>query len=175
MAALTSQAASGVVSAVSDRVPLRLVVNGISRACEVEPRWLLSDVLRDVLGLTGTHVGCEHGACGACTVLVNGEPVRSCLMFAVQADESDITTVEGLTPGGDDPLTPLQESFRAEHGLQCGFCTPGILMSMTAFLRDNPAPTDAEIREALSGHLCRCTGYANIVKAVAIAHGASSR
>jgi len=163
------------VSTVSDRVPLHLVVNGVAHSCEVEPRWLLSDVLRDTLGLTGTHVGCEHGACGACTVLVNGEPVRSCLMFAAQADEAAITTVEGLAPGADDPLTPLQESFRAAHGLQCGFCTPGILMSMTAFLRDHPAPTDADIREALSGHLCRCTGYTNIVRAVSDAHAAHRR
>jgi carbon-monoxide dehydrogenase small subunit len=161
------------VSAVSDRVPLHLVVNGTARTCEVEPRWLLSDVLRDELGLTGTHVGCEHGACGACTVLMNGEPVRSCLMFAVQADETNITTVEGLAPDG--ALPPLQESFRAAHGLQCGFCTPGILMSMTAFLRDHPAPTDADIREALSGHLCRCTGYTNIVRAVADAHASLRR
>ena len=163
------------MSTVSDRVPLHLVVNGVAHSCEVEPRWLLSDVLRDTLGLTGTHVGCEHGACGACTVLVNGEPVRSCLMFAAQADEAAITTVEGLAPGADDPLTPLQESFRAAHGLQCGFCTPGILMSMTAFLRDHPAPTDADIREALSGHLCRCTGYTNIVRAVSDAHAAHRR
>ncbi len=158
---------------VSDRVPLHLVVNGTARACEVEARWLLSDVLRDHLGLTGTHVGCEHGACGACTVLVDGEPVRSCLMFAVQADGHDVTTVEGLATG--ETLTPLQESFRQAHGLQCGFCTPGILMSMTAFLRDHPTPTEAEIREALSGHLCRCTGYTNIVRAVASAHALDRR
>jgi carbon-monoxide dehydrogenase small subunit len=161
------------VGAVSDRVPLQLVVNGTARACEVEPRWLLSDVLRDALGLTGTHVGCEHGACGACTVLVDGEPVRSCLIFAVQADGHDVTTVEGLASG--DTLTPLQESFRQAHGLQCGFCTPGILMSMTAFLRDHSTPTEAEIREALSGHLCRCTGYTNIVRAVASAHALDRR
>lgn len=161
------------MGAVSDRVPLQLVVNGTARACEVEPRWLLSDVLRDALGLTGTHVGCEHGACGACTVLVDGEPVRSCLIFAVQADGHDVTTVEGLASG--DTLTPLQESFRQAHGLQCGFCTPGILMSMTAFLRDHSTPTEAEIREALSGHLCRCTGYTNIVRAVASAHALDRR
>jgi carbon-monoxide dehydrogenase small subunit len=158
------------VSAVSDRVPIRLVVNGTAHACEVEPRWLLSDVLRGELGLTGTHVGCEHGACGACTVLVDGEPVRSCLMFAVQADGAKVTTVEGLAASGDGALSPLQDAFRAEHALQCGFCTPGILMGMTAFLRDHTSPTEAEIRDALSGHLCRCTGYTNIVRAVKAAH-----
>jgi carbon-monoxide dehydrogenase small subunit len=160
---------------VPTRLPLRIVVNGIVRSCEVEPRWLLSDVLRGELGLTGTHVGCEHGACGACTVLLNDEPVRSCLMFAVQADQAAITTVEGLGPGGDADLNPLQEAFRAEHGLQCGFCTPGILMAMTAFLRDQPAATDTDIREALSGHLCRCTGYTNIVRAVKAAHARLGR
>jgi carbon-monoxide dehydrogenase small subunit len=158
------------VSRVPVRLPIRLVVNGITRTCDVEPRWLLSDVLRGELGLTGTHVGCEHGVCGACTVLVNEEPVRSCLMFAVQADGAAITTVEGLSPGGEAALSPLQDAFRAEHGLQCGFCTPGILMSMTAFLRDCPDATDADIREALTGHLCRCTGYTNIVRAVKAAH-----
>lgn len=149
----------------SARVPVRFTVNGTPRACDVEPRWLLSDVLRNELGLTGTHVGCEHGACGACTVLVDGEPVRSCLMFGVQADGASITTVEGL--GGEgDRLTPLQQAFTDEHGLQCGFCTPGILMSVTALLRDVPVPADEAIRDVLSGHLCRCTGYTNIVRAV---------
>jgi carbon-monoxide dehydrogenase small subunit len=163
------------VSPVPARLALRLVVNGVPRECDVEPRWLLSDVLREELGLTGTHVGCEHGACGACTVLVDGEPVRSCLMFAVQAGDAAITTVEGLSPGGDAELNPLQEAFRAEHGLQCGFCTPGILMSMTALLRDQPDATDADIREVLSGHLCRCTGYTNIVRAVKAAHARLGR
>jgi len=159
---------------VPGRVHIDLVVNGTARAGEVEPRLLLSDFLRQDLGLTGTHVGCEHGVCGACTVLVDDEPVRACLMFAVQADGTAISTVEGLA-AADGTLNPLQAAFRDAHGLQCGFCTPGILMSMTAFLRDHPAPSEADIREALAGHLCRCTGYANIVKAVAIAHGASSR
>lgn len=147
------------------RVPVRLVVNGVERACNVEPRWLLSDVLRQELGLTGTHVGCEHGACGACTVLVDGEPVRSCLVFGVQADGAAITTVEGLSES-DGSLNALQQAFTDEHGLQCGFCTPGILMSVTALLRDVSEPTDETIRDVLSGHLCRCTGYANIVRAV---------
>jgi aerobic-type carbon monoxide dehydrogenase small subunit (CoxS/CutS family) len=152
---------------VSDRVSLGVTVNGTAHAADVEPRLLLSDFLRQQLGLTGTHVGCEHGVCGACTVLVDGEPVRACLMFAAQADGMAVTTVEGLAPAGEGQLHPLQEAFRAAHGLQCGFCTPGILMSMVAFLRDHPAPTEPEIRDALAGHLCRCTGYANIVRAVA--------
>jgi len=127
---------------------------------------LLADVLRDVLGLTGTHLGCEHGVCGACTILLNGMPARSCLMFGVQAQGNEITTVEGLAPG-EEQLSPLQEAFWQEHGLQCGFCTPGILTTMTWILRHNPAtPTRKEIREALSGNLCRCTGYQNIVNAV---------
>jgi aerobic carbon-monoxide dehydrogenase small subunit len=150
-------------------VSIRLIVNGTEEVRTVEPRLLLSDFLRQDLGLTGTHVGCEHGVCGACTVLVDGEPVRSCLMFAVQADGAALVTVEGLA-AGDGALTPLQSAFRESHGLQCGFCTPGILMSMTAFLRDHPSPDEAAIREALSGHLCRCTGYANIVRAVTLAH-----
>jgi carbon-monoxide dehydrogenase small subunit len=160
---------------VSGLVTVRLTVNGASFARDIEPRLLLSDFLRQHLGLTGTHVGCEHGVCGACTVLVNDEPVRACLMFAAQADGARVTTVEGLAPAGEAALHPLQEAFRDAHALQCGFCTPGILMSMVAFLRDVPAPTDAEIREALSGHLCRCTGYANIVRGVRLAHDALSR
>ena len=132
---------------------------------DVEPRMTLADVLRDVLGLTGTHLGCEHGVCGACTILLDGMPARSCLMLGVQAQGHEITTVEGLTPG-DDQLSPLQEAFWQEHGLQCGFCTPGILTTMTWFLRQNPSLTREEIREALSGNLCRCTGYQNIVNAV---------
>jgi aerobic-type carbon monoxide dehydrogenase small subunit (CoxS/CutS family) len=144
---------------------VRLRVNGREYAQEVPPRLLLSDFLRYKLGLTGTHVGCEHGVCGACTVQLDGAPVRSCLMLAVQADGAAVTTVEGLAPG-PDRLHPVQEAFRLEHALQCGFCTPGFLMTVTAFLREHPAPSDAEIRRELSGHLCRCTGYQNIVRAV---------
>ena len=126
---------------------------------------LLADVLRDILGLTGTHLGCEHGVCGACTVLVDGLPVRACLMLGIQAKNHEITTVEGLAPD-EEHLTALQEAFWEEHGLQCGFCTSGILTTMSYFLRQNPAPTRTEIREALSGNICRCTGYQNIVTAV---------
>ena len=140
-------------------------VNGAEHSGETEPRKLLSDFIRDDLGLTGTHVGCEHGVCGACTVLVNGDPVRSCLMFAVQADGAEIDTVEGLAPDADT-LHPLQEKFHERHGLQCGFCTPGILLTARALLRENPAPDDTEIREWISGNLCRCTGYVNIVTAI---------
>jgi carbon-monoxide dehydrogenase small subunit len=139
-------------------------VNGQESRHEVEPRLLLSDFLRHDLGLTGTHVGCEHGVCGACTVLLDGAAVRSCLMFAVQADGHEVTTVEGLAQEPD--LHPIQRAFHEAHALQCGFCTPGILMTLVPWLRDNPKPTDHEIREALSGNLCRCTGYANIVDAV---------
>jgi carbon-monoxide dehydrogenase small subunit len=144
-------------------------VNGTPYAREVEPRLLLCDFLRHELGLTGTHVGCEHGVCGACTILLDGLPVRSCLMFAVQAGGHDIQTVEGL--GTAAALSPLQDAFREAHALQCGFCTPGILMTMTAFLAENPSPDEAEIREALSGNLCRCTGYQHIVDAVLLAAG----
>ncbi len=149
------------------QVTYQLNVNGHTYSVEsVEPRMILADVLRDVLGLTGTHLGCEHGVCGACTILLDGMPARSCLMFGVQAQGHEITTVEGLAPG-EEQLSPLQEAFWQEHGLQCGFCTPGILTTMTWFLRHNPAtPTRKEIREALSGNLCRCTGYQNIVNAV---------
>jgi len=155
-------------------------VNGVQHERTVEPRLLLSDYLRHEIGLTGTHVGCEHGVCGACTVLLDDEPVRSCLMLAVQAVGHRITTVEALAPG-EDSLSPLQTAFRDAHALQCGFCTPGLLMTLVAFLRDRESPTapsdqplnveaaDAEgleIREALAGHLCRCTGYQNIVDAV---------
>ena len=146
-------------------------VNGIRYERDVEPRLLLVDFLREHLDLVGTHVGCEHGVCGACTILLDGEPVRSCLMLAVQADGAEVTTVEGLAPGADE-LHPLQSAFREAHGLQCGFCTPGILMTMVAFLRDHPTPDEAEIRDALGGHLCRCTGYQNIVDAVKLASGA---
>ncbi|MCL6563342.1 MAG: (2Fe-2S)-binding protein [Firmicutes bacterium] len=143
---------------------IRLTVNGQERTVEVEPRWLLADVLRERLGLTGTHLGCEHGVCGACTVLLDGRPVRSCLLLAVQADGHAVTTVEGLAQDG--ALSPVQEGFRQEHGLQCGFCTPGFLITATYLLEQNPQPTREEIREALSGNLCRCTGYQNIVNAV---------
>ena len=151
-----------------ERHTVRLTVNG--RACEAdaEPRMLLTDFLRHKLGLTGTHVGCEHGVCGACTVIVDGAAVRSCLMFAAQADGRSITTVEGLAPD-QDHLHPLQESMRDCHGLQCGYCTPGILMTMKAFLDETPSPDEAQIREALSGNLCRCTGYQHIVEAMQLA------
>jgi len=144
---------------------LRVVVNGGNREAEVEPRLLLSDFIRQDLGLTGTHVGCEHGVCGACTILFDGEPARSCIMLAVQADGHAIQTVEALAPDATT-LNPLQEAFRDAHGLQCGFCTPGILMTMSAFLRDNPAPSEGQVRDALSANLCRCTGYQHIVEAV---------
>ena len=148
-------------------------VNGAERHGEAEPRKLLSDFIRDDLGLTGTHVGCEHGVCGACTVLLNGDPVRSCLMFAVQANGAEIDTVEGLAPDADT-LHPLQEKFQERHGLQCGFCTPGILLTARALLRENPDPGDTEIREWISGNLCRCTGYTNIVTAIREAAGLMS-
>jgi carbon-monoxide dehydrogenase small subunit len=142
-----------------------LTVNGTRREVEVEPRKLLSDVLRQELGLTGTHVGCEHGVCGCCTVLVDGEPARSCLMLAATAHGADVRTVEGLaTPDGS--LHPLQEAFREHHGLQCGFCTPGFLMLASTVYRDAPRMTDEELRTALGGQLCRCTGYVGIVNAV---------
>ena len=146
-------------------VPITLKVNGTAYQLEVEPRWLLADVLREQLGLTGTHVGCEQGVCGACTILLDGRPARSCLTFAVTADGSDIVTVEGLA-SDDETLSPLQEAFREEHALQCGFCTPGFLITATHFLQENPNPTREEIRTALSGNLCRCTGYQYIVNAV---------
>jgi carbon-monoxide dehydrogenase small subunit len=152
---------------------VRLTVNG--KACEgrCEPRTLLADFLRDNLSLTGTHVGCEHGACGACTILYNGEAARSCIMFAVQADGADIVTVEGIAEGS--ALHPLQAAFHEHHGLQCGFCTPGMLITALDFLRVNPSPTVSEVREALSAVLCRCTGYQNIVKAVMAAAEAMRR
>jgi len=144
-----------------------VTVNGTRYERTVEPRLLLSDFLRHDLGLTGTHVGCEHGVCGACTVLFDGEPVRSCLMFAVQANGHEILTVEGL--GTIDDLHPLQKTFQEAHAVQCGFCTPGFLMTLVPFLEGNPNPTEAEIREAISGNLCRCTGYQHIVDAVKLA------
>jgi aerobic carbon-monoxide dehydrogenase small subunit len=139
-------------------------VNGTRHERDIEPRLLLSDFLRQDLRLTGTHVGCEHGVCGACTILFDGEPARACIMLAVQADGHVIQTVEGLAHG--DELSPLQTAFRDAHALQCGFCTPGFLTTLTAYLRDRPNPTEAEIREQLSGNLCRCTGYHHIVEAV---------
>jgi len=139
-------------------------VNGETREVFVEPRRLLSDVLREDLRLTGTHVGCEHGVCGACTVLVDGVPSRACLIFAVQMVGREITTVEGLTPF--EGLSPLQQALREEHALQCGFCTPGIVTTFEAYLREHPDPTEDEIRDVLAGNLCRCTGYQNIVRAV---------
>ena len=145
-------------------VKISTTVNGTKQKRAVEPRLLLSDFLRHDLGLTGTHVGCEHGVCGACTVLMNGEAVRSCLLFAVQANGHKIVTVEGLAKDGE--LHPLQAAFQEAHGLQCGFCTPGFLMSLVPFLEESPNPDENQIREALSGNLCRCTGYQNIVKAV---------
>jgi carbon-monoxide dehydrogenase small subunit len=147
---------------------IAVTVNGRAYEREIEPRLLLSDFLRHELGLTGTHVGCEHGVCGACTILFDGEPVRSCILLAVQADGHDLTTVEGLTPAGGG-LHPLQEAFWECHGLQCGFCTPGFLMTLVPFLEANPDPSEEEIRQALSGNLCRCTGYQHIVDAVKLA------
>jgi aerobic carbon-monoxide dehydrogenase small subunit len=154
---------------------VRMIVNGQVRTADAEPRMSLADFLREQLDLTGTHLGCEHGVCGACTVLLEGEPVRSCLLLAVQVEGRSVTTVEGLAglaaqPGAGaegETLHPLQEAFRRKHGLQCGYCTPGILLAAHAFLRENPAPTDAEIREMLAGNLCRCTGYHFIVEAIA--------
>jgi carbon-monoxide dehydrogenase small subunit len=152
---------------VSDLHTISVTVNGTDYERTIEPRLLLSDFLRHELGLTGTHVGCEHGVCGSCTILFDGEAVRSCLMFAVQADGHEITTVEGL--GTRDNLHPLQEAFRDVHAVQCGFCTPGFLMSLVPFLEENPDPNEESIREAISGNLCRCTGYQHIVDAVKLA------
>ena len=145
------------------KVDLVLAVNGRTYEVRVEPRLTLADFLRDELGLTGTHLGCEHGVCGACTVLVDGHSARACLMLAVQANGKEVRTVEGLAPSGE--LNVLQAAFWDKHGLQCGFCTPGVLMSLTELLAGNQSPSEAEIRQALSGHLCRCTGYQNIVAA----------
>ena len=147
---------------------VRMVVNGDERSGTIEPRLTLADFLRERCQLTGTHLGCEHGVCGACTVLVDGAAVRSCLMLAVQAEGADVTTIEGIG-APDGTLSVVQEAFREAHGLQCGFCTPGFVVSVTAFLRDHPDPTDREIREGLSGNLCRCTGYQGIINAVRLA------
>ncbi|MBM3144591.1 MAG: (2Fe-2S)-binding protein [Chloroflexi bacterium] len=151
----------------SDLFNVNVTVNGTLYEREVEPRILLSDFLRHDLGLTGTHVGCEHGVCGACTVLFDGNPVRSCLMFAVQTNGHEVTTVEGL--GDIDDLHPIQQAFWEAHALQCGFCTPGFLTTLVPFLEENPDPSEEEIRNAISGNLCRCTGYQHIVEAVQLA------
>lgn len=146
-------------------LPVELTVNGRTQRHSVEPRLTLADFLRDRCGLTGTHLGCEHGACGACTVLLDGQAVRACLIFAVQVEGQEVTTVEGIA-GDDGELSPVQSALRECHGLQCGFCTPGFVTSITALLRDNPQPTDDEIRQGLSGNFCRCTGYQGIINAV---------
>jgi aerobic carbon-monoxide dehydrogenase small subunit len=147
------------------KIPIRVTVNGAEHEALVEPRRLLADFLREDLGLTGTHLGCEHGVCGACTVLLEGESVRSCLLFAVQANNRSVMTVEGLA-SADGSLHPIQQAFWEQHGLQCGFCTPGFLMTAYELLRANPVPSEDEIRSAISGNLCRCTGYQNIVRSV---------
>lgn len=146
---------------------VRLTVNGVAHEATVEPRMTLVDFLRGQLGLTGTHVGCEHGVCGACTILLNGKAVRSCIMLAVQGDGAEIMTVEGLSRDGK--LHPIQEAFMEGHGLQCGFCTPGFLMSVHELLERNPQPSEHEIRETLGGHICRCTGYQSILESVRLA------
>ena len=148
----------------SDKVAVALTVNGRAMTIAVEPRRTLADALREECGLTGTNIGCEHGVCGACTILLDGRSARSCLMLAVQANGHDILTVEGIAPSADK-LHPLQEAFRDNHGLQCGFCTPGMLTTLLEFLKDNPDPTEQEVRIAISGNLCRCTGYQGIVNA----------
>ncbi len=148
----------------SSTVTVRLNVNGVERTLEVEPRLLLVHALREGLGLTGTHIGCDTSNCGACTVHLDGRAVKSCCVLAVQADGAEVTTIEGL--GRDGQLHPVQEAFWNDHGLQCGFCTPGMIMASSALLAENPNPTEAEVRQALEGNLCRCTGYHNIVKAV---------
>ena len=148
----------------SESLQITVTVNGQEYQRTVEPRLTLADFLREDLGLTGTHLGCEHGICGACTVLLDGDAVRSCLMLAVQADGAELTTVEGLSPAGN--LTPLQKAFHDNGALQCGFCTPGFLMTATAFLRETSEPTEAQVRDAISGNICRCTGYVAIVQAI---------
>ena len=153
-----------------DTVDISVTVNGSTQSNDVEPRTLLVYYLRDELGLTGTNVGCDTSSCGACTVHVNGESVKSCTMLAAQADGQDVTTIEGLAPS-DDELHPMQESFREHHGLQCGYCTPGMVMASVSLLNENPSPSEDEVREGLEGNLCRCTGYHNIVKAVLAASG----
>ena len=147
----------------TDKRDIQFTLNGKHYTEAVETRFSLADMLREQLDMTGTHLGCEHGVCGACTVLCDGEPVRACLMLGVQANGKEIITIEGLADG--DELSPIQTAFRKHHGLQCGYCTPGFLTTLTAFLKDNPDPTEREIREAISGNICRCTGYQNIVAA----------
>ena len=147
----------------TDKRDIQFTLNGKHYSEAVETRFSLADMLREQLDMTGTHLGCEHGVCGACTVLCDGEPVRACLMLGVQANGKEIITIEGLADG--DELSPIQTAFRKHHGLQCGYCTPGFLTTLTAFLKDNPEPTEREIREAISGNICRCTGYQNIVAA----------
>ena len=149
-------------------MPIELNVNGANHALDVEPRTTLLDCLRDALGLTGTHAGCEHGVCGACTVLFDGVPVRSCLVFAMQADGIAITTIEGVAPGPGE-LSPVQDAFCETHGMQCGYCTPAMILTAHALLAGNPSPTRDDIVEAISGNICRCTGYAQIVEAIALA------
>ena len=151
--------------AAASTVTVALVVNGQPAEATVEARTTLAELLRDDLGLTGTHLACEHGVCGACTVLVDGQPMRACLMFAVTAQDHEITTVEGLAPDAEQ-MSPVQQAFTECHGLQCGFCTPGFLTTVTAYLQENPDPTPEEARECISGNLCRCTGYQNIIKSV---------
>lgn len=151
-------------------VPVALTVNGQSRQALAEPRTTLLDLLRDQLGLTGTHAGCEHGMCGCCSVLLGGEPVRACCLFAVQVDGMSVTTVEGLAPARGE-LSPLQDAFLEKHALQCGYCTPGMLVACTDLLTRNPRPSEAEIREAIGGNICRCNGYQQIVDAVLLASG----
>ena len=153
------------MSGTASKLPVRLKINGRSHEAEAEPRTSLADFLRDELDLTGTHLGCEHGVCGICTILVNGDAVRSCLMLAVQADGAEILTVEGLA-GADGKLHAIQESFAEEHGLQCGFCTPGFLMAIYELLNANTSPSDEEIRDVVAGQMCRCTGYYGILRAV---------
>ena len=152
----------------TDKVPIKLTINGVAYQGEAEARTLLVDFIRQELGLTGTHVGCEHGVCGACTILMDGRAVRACIMLAVQADGHSLETVESLAES-EDELHPLQEAFWEAHGLQCGFCTPGFLMTLKPYLEQNPKPSEEEIREAISGNLCRCTGYQHIVDAVQLA------
>jgi aerobic carbon-monoxide dehydrogenase small subunit len=153
----------------SEKISITAIINGAEHSVSVEPRRSLVDFLRHDLGLVGTHVGCEHGVCGACTVMLNGRTVRSCLLFAAQADGSEVTTIEGI--GTDEALHPLQAAFQQHHALQCGFCTPGMILAAIELLRDKPDPTEAEIRVGLSGNLCMCTGYVNIVRAVRAAVG----
>ncbi|MGE0880926.1 MAG: (2Fe-2S)-binding protein [Acidimicrobiia bacterium] len=157
----------------TEPLPIEVVVNGVNRSASAEPRRTLADFLRDDLDVTGTHVACEHGVCGACTVLVNDEPVRSCLMFAVQARGTHVRTIEGLADDGT--LNPLQEALWNSHSFQCGFCTPGFMMQITALLEENSAPSEPEIREALSGNICRCTGYQSIVEGVLRAAGKGAK